>query len=408
MRRFARASLLAGSALALSACGLVLGLPSSDDVKNDFGDAATGADAPNPKDGALPDANPGDGGGPDAADAGCVADLTKDPLNCGRCGRSCYGEACTDGKCAPKLLATGGQPENVRVANGYVYFTDFKNDTVKRVKTDGTGTQTIATATNGISGPWGVVVDPTGTTIYIASAYGGKVHKCPVAGCGTPATVVDGNASRPALLELTATKLYYLDVYNDRVYENGFDGGARVERATTDTSYNAGLLSGFTIDGTHAYWSEPYNGTDNVKRAPLDGGATQSIVAAGPRYPTSLRIDGTKIWFVGRGLGDNGGTISSKSVTGSGNLDTFATGLNNPVGLYMDSTHVYWLDEGSVTASTDGTVTDGRVLRCPRSGCGVPEELAKGQTNPVSLDSDGVDLFWVDYSGGGKLYKLAK
>lgn len=410
--RIVRLSLFGTTALLLSACGLVLGLPGSDEVKNDYGkDGAV--DNVVPGDTFVPDvvddtiSPPGDGG-PDA-DAACSADLTKDPLNCGRCGRSCYGEACTNGKCAAHLIATGGQPENLRVANGYVYWTDYKNDFVKRIKTDGTGAQTIGTATNGISGPWGMTIDSTGTTIYIASAYGGKVHKCPVTGCASPATEVDSTASRPALLELAANgKLYYLDVLAPQVYENSTSGGARVARATTDTSYNSGLLAGFTIDSTYAYWTEPYNGIDNVKRVPLAGGSTQSIVAAGPRYPTAPRIDGTKIWFVGRGLGDNGGTISSKNVDGSGNLDAFATGLNNPLGLHLDSTHVYWVDEGSVSASGNGLVTDGRVLRCPRSGCGVPEELAKNQENPIALDADATDVFWADLSGGGKIYRLAK
>ncbi len=407
--RIVRLSLFGTTALLLSACGLVLGLPGSDEVKNDY--QTDGAvDGFVPPDVAVPDTGgdtvvpPADGG-----DASCSADLTKDPLNCGRCGRSCYGEACTSGKCAPHLIGSGGKPENLRVANGYVYWSDLQGGVVKRVKTDGTGTQTIATASNGVSGPWGFTIDAAGTTIYIASTSSGKVFKCPVTGCPSTATSVDPVGSKPAYVELAGNgKLYYLDVYDNKVYENSTSGGARVARATTDTSYNSGLLAGFTIDATHAYWTEPYNGIDLVKRVPLAGGAVESIVASnGPRYPTSPRKDGTKLWFVARGLNDNAGSINDKNADGTGNLDPFATGLNNPLSVYLDAENVYWVDEGSVAASGNGLTTDGRVLRCPRSGCGVPEELAKNQMNPVALDGDTTDVFWAEFNGG-KIYRLAK
>src|SRR5688572_1936749 len=64
------------------------------------------------KEPSTPDAG---GGGASKLGAGlilppipCSTDLSTDPDNCGRCGRSCGGEACEQGRCPVRVLASTG------------------------------------------------------------------------------------------------------------------------------------------------------------------------------------------------------------------------------------------------------------------------------------------------------------
>src|SRR5436309_967588 len=57
-----------------------------------------------------------------AADAGCGG--PSDPNNCGACGHSCLGGACTAGKCAPILLASG-QGDSASGVPWYPYTNDI-------------------------------------------------------------------------------------------------------------------------------------------------------------------------------------------------------------------------------------------------------------------------------------------
>lgn len=58
------------------------------------------------------------------ADASC-GDTTKDPKNCGECGRDCRGGECTNGRCSPYVFMLGlKQPQAIAVTNEGVYWTD--------------------------------------------------------------------------------------------------------------------------------------------------------------------------------------------------------------------------------------------------------------------------------------------
>jgi hypothetical protein len=67
----------------------------------------------------------------------------------------------------------------------------------------------------------------------------------------------------------------------------------------------------------------------------------------------------------------------------------------------VDSTNVYWTDNGDVGQA------NGSVLTCPLAGCaGAPKVLAAGELNPFGIAVDSTRIYWVNEQGEAK--SLAK
>jgi hypothetical protein len=67
----------------------------------------------------------------DAPDMSCVIDQNADAgsgKNCGRCGRDCELGQCVDGDCTPYVFASGHQPVQLAIDNGFLYWTNSGNN----------------------------------------------------------------------------------------------------------------------------------------------------------------------------------------------------------------------------------------------------------------------------------------
>jgi hypothetical protein len=88
---------------------------------------------------------------------------------------------------------------------------------------------------------------------------------------------------------------------------------------------------------------------------------------------------------------DSGGLVEDSGDSGSssraGNPVTLASGRNQPWALALDSTYLYWTDDGS-----------GAVMKVPLAG-GSPFTLAAGQDGAADIAVDSASVYWTTYGG---------
>jgi hypothetical protein len=138
---------------------------------------------------------------------------------------------------------------------------------------------------------------------------------------------------------------------------------------------------GIAIDDTSVYFARSQFG--EIVRVPKTGGAID-VLAAHQDFPEGVALrDGTLYWTT------SGTTLSGAltSLVPGGATTTLAAQLANPAGLFVDATHVYWVDQESRGSGP------GQVLRVARVG-GAPEVLASGIATPFAVVVRDGRVFW--------------
>ena len=118
----------------------------------------------------------------------------------------------------------------------------------------------------------------------------------------------------------------------------------------------------------HIYWAKD-DGT--ITRANLDGTNPQTIVT-GQSGPVGVAVDSAHIYWAN--FGD--GTIDKANLDGS-NPQTIVTGQNGPEGVAVDSAHIYWANGG-----------DGTIIKANLDGTS-PQTIVTGQDGGFAPDRSG-------------------
>jgi hypothetical protein len=334
--------MVAAATSAGTACNLLTGVASLDEIADAAGGSAADArDASNDRTtisdarvsiDALPDEDVPDTG----EDAVCDADaLATDPRNCGMCGKNCGFDTCVDASCVPLVLASGLPISgSIAVDPTGVYF--LTTDGVGSVPLDGGPTQTVASGVANLN--------------YIALSPG-YVY----------ASVEPATGPGPIL----------------RFAQSG---GATVTLAAGRESPNQVAVYGDTL-----YWAEQGDGGQNgaILGVPLDGGPVE-VVIAHQVGPEQLAVDSLNVYYSNW---DNGGDTvveAQRSTGGSSNLDT----LPGPLAVAIDDTNVYFSNIG------DG----GAVYQVNKSGGMVHQLMASPFAEWVV--SDGTHVYFTDRKKG--------
>jgi Domain of unknown function (DUF5050) len=207
------------------------------------------------------------------------------------------------------------------------------------------------------------------------------------------------------------------------VYEGG-DGGRDAQ--LVDVTRNESSTDGTRPDGTDSFDAADAADAPDASDTGMDGVAdtrpsdvsTESAtdaacppaasgvvtLASGLTDPYDLAVGASSVFWSDPAAN----TISSVSLADC-SVTVIASGQDNPVGVTLDSTYVYWTngDEGD---------SSGSIVRAPLSG-GSSKTLATGLSSPGMLVNDGTNLYWMaDLStsyvlqmpiGGGTVQTLA-
>lgn len=270
---------------------------------------------------------------------------------------------------AVEVLGTGGRPAWIAVDDAHVYWVtegDPNNGyaggvVMRNAKTGGTPTTLAMNETK----PVDVVVDAT--NVYWIRATAGTIMKMPKAG-GTPTLVATAADARR--LAVDDTHLYWTR------NANGIGGVSRIALAGGSVEP---LVTGrlgvheLALDSSSVFYS-----TSTVVEKIAKAGGTPTTVAGTTGLPEGVVLEGSTLFLRDD---SSGGTV--KTVPKAGGTATTIVTDDQPTGLAVDATHIYW--------SSDAR----RIVRAPLTG-GTPEILAENELNPAELASDECFVYWVD------------
>jgi hypothetical protein len=316
-----------------------------------------------PVDGALADASSDVGGTcqprdpcpPRLAMCGgptCAVVLSSDQNNCSACGRSCHGSECQDSECQPIVLARDLQFQNRRTVfvNEEGVFWATSDGTVTRLPFEpGAAPIPVATGQGQIDG---IVAD--GDFVYLLIWAG----RCGSAECLRRVPLVPGRFPETNL---------------------------------TDVGGQPGEIA---IDPDAVYWFDSTGGGSILRLAKADASVRPQIIAMGQGFPRGLALDETHVYWTTQ-TGTEGLVKRARKDGTSLAPEHLAAGLQDPIGVALNSHYVYWADAQL-----------GVVQATPKEGGGKVVTLAAGQTSPVTVAADEVNVYW-GFSGGiGDMWKV--
>jgi hypothetical protein len=270
----------------------------------------------------------------------------------------------------------------------------------------------------------------------------GQVLRAPIDGCkdNSCPQVMAQNVYSPAgiTISLDGTTLFYSEYEDPTTFANASGRIWQISLGSDETpklfADKQGEPRKLAVDETALYWVNAANddGTSSgdVHRAWLDGSSQGAIVTGRPS-PVEISVDikNANVFWTEFGTSEFDGSLMSADVQGN-NLSELATAQDQPRGLTLGSTNVYWANFGNGTvmrANQDGTnvgafasdrlspsdvlisgdwllvaesgsppyYTDGRIVAMKLDGTD-SKILADSQNNPRSLAMDDKAVYWVN------------
>jgi hypothetical protein len=323
------------------------------------------------------------------ADSGASADAGGEASSCdagsGDAGGLGQGGNCLDGGyagCAVVLASGQDTPRDIAVDSVNVYWCNSgtrgsTNGSIMKVHLEGGTPVTLA---SGQDFPEFLVV--YGSSVYwsnVGLGGAGSVMSVPTAG-GTPITV--GTSTLPQDLTVDGTYVYWADQSDGAIYRAPIGGGNRTTFATAPTAL------GVAVDSTHVYWTEVNAGY--VMGKPFDGG-TATTIASGQDTPWEVVVDGTYAYWRNLGFNTSNAGFGMAPLAGGG-TPIVIRGNNGSGDLALDGKNLYFATPSSVySIPVPLTVPDGAVSS---------RDLTALQQNPEGLAVDSTSLYWTVMSDG--------
>jgi hypothetical protein len=344
-------------------------------------------------------------------------DLQTDSSNCGACGHSCAGTACTAGLCPTNVIVSEDVPVYAVVVDDSSVYWDLGNSatgggSVKSMPVTG-GTPTVLAT--GFNDPGAMALDAT--TVYwidqgtfTSNSNAGTIHSVPRA--GGQQTTLTANLTQPTSIlvahetlvtpfgTLSGEEVYFTAYVNNTPTIQGMEtSGQGLIDVTTGGLYVA-------TDGTYVYFVD--NG--GPKRVGNDGGTPEAIASfAATGYPGAVAADSTTLYWVQQSIDyayQSPGTGLVMKVPLAGGtpttLVTLPAGVYGPSAMTVDATNIYYVTYVYTGNSTETLAT---LWELPLGG-GTP--LALGQALDASQTTvavNGTGVYWTGLKSVMQSYK---
>jgi hypothetical protein len=144
---------------------------------------------------------------------------------------------------------------------------------------------------------------------------------------------------------------------------------------------------------------------DCVGAACVAGVCQPKVLSMHEAKPTGIAVDSSHVYWLDDGVTDGAGTLQRSALDG-GARATLVQGRQHPLNLVLGASSAYWTEQGSYAASFyDGVVarvpTDGT---CAQPPC-MPTVLASSQFHPLGIAVAEPELYFTRY-GDGYLVRL--
>jgi virginiamycin B lyase len=232
------------------------------------------------------------------------------------------------------IKVVGGFPNAVAVDGTHIYWTVPDANTIGRANLDGTGTnQTFIT---GARGPEGVAVD--GAHLYWTNGGSGTIGRANLDGSGVNQNFI-AVASGSNGLAVDTDHLYWTIVGTqftpDTIGRADLPDGTNVNQnfipSLSGRSSLEGPPEGVAVDSTHVYWTELLH--QSIGSANLDGTGAVDDFIGGPDNPTGIAVDAGHVYwsnFVSNAIG-------RADLPDGTNVDQSFIGAAGPEGIAVDA-----------------------------------------------------------------------
>jgi len=223
---------------------------------------------------------------------------------------------------------------------GTLYWTDLHFDRILRSPRDGSGIETLVSATS--IDIWGLAFDLAGAKLFWTDTTGGKILRGNFDGSEVQVVLGGLQSPRGITIDVLHPKMYWLEEGSQKLRRANLDG-SEVE----DIAITGPRASSLALDPTDqkVYWVDSLH---KVRRANLDGSDVEEIASSYYTAGIALDVEAGKIYGAG-------GAIFRFDLDGSNFELLFGSQFHDPARITIDPIErkMYWMDFGDVS-SIDG------------------------------------------------------
>jgi hypothetical protein len=235
---------------------------------------------------------------------------------------------------------------SIAVDSNNVYWTESNQNSMllNAVGLNG-GAVTTLVSTDDLCGPFLMTMDYS--SVYWSdthdTAKGSNSIKKWAKNGGLLTTLAIGQ-TEPSCIAVNSSGVFWLDTWGGTINKVGINGGTAIILVTVPSLAYFGWYTKIAVDSSSVYWIDQVSGDSSINKISINGGALTTIVSK-LDCPIVIAIDSTNIYW-----SNNGGGIFKVSKNG-GTVTTLRSSPDEATYIIFDDTCIYWTDYSTINKS---------------------------------------------------------